>query len=116
MDGAPLPREHGFPARLIVPGLYGYKMPKWVERIEQGTVYSDPKEADVALAAALKFVDDNTMVNPYLFEVRVDGGKIVPASERELIRAAGPTPRSTSRSSAVRRTPSRSSTHSHRCP
>lgn len=70
-----------------------WKASKWVERIEQGTVYSDPKEADVALAAALKFVDDNTMVNPYLFEVRVDGGKIVPASERELIRAAGPTVR-----------------------
>jgi DMSO/TMAO reductase YedYZ molybdopterin-dependent catalytic subunit len=34
MDGAPLPAEHGFPARVIAPGLYGYKMPKWVERIE----------------------------------------------------------------------------------
>lgn len=34
MDGAPLPSEHGFPARLIAPGLHGYKMPKWVERIE----------------------------------------------------------------------------------
>lgn len=70
-----------------------WKTGKWVERIEQGTVYPHPKEANVALAAALKFVDDNTMVNPYLFEVRVDGGKIVPASERELIRAAGPTVR-----------------------
>jgi len=34
MDGQPLPPEHGFPARIIVPGLYGYKMPKWIERIE----------------------------------------------------------------------------------
>jgi DMSO/TMAO reductase YedYZ molybdopterin-dependent catalytic subunit len=34
MDGAPLPPEHGFPARLIAPGLYGYKMPKWIERVE----------------------------------------------------------------------------------
>jgi hypothetical protein len=34
MDGAPLPLEHGFPARLIAPGLHGYKMPKWIERIE----------------------------------------------------------------------------------
>ena len=34
MDGAPLPPEHGFPARLIAPGLFGYKMPKWIERIE----------------------------------------------------------------------------------
>ena len=34
MNGETLPPEHGFPARLIVPGLYGYKMPKWIERIE----------------------------------------------------------------------------------
>ena len=34
MDGAPLPPEHGFPARLIAPGLHGYKMAKWIERIE----------------------------------------------------------------------------------
>jgi hypothetical protein len=34
MDGAPLPPEHGFPARLIAPGLSGYKMAKWIERIE----------------------------------------------------------------------------------
>lgn len=34
MDGAPLPPEHGFPARIILPGRYGHKQPKWVERIE----------------------------------------------------------------------------------
>jgi hypothetical protein len=34
MNGAPLPHEHGFPARLIAPGLAGYKMPKWVTRVE----------------------------------------------------------------------------------
>jgi len=34
MNGAPLPREHGYPARIIMPGLYGYKMPKWIQRIE----------------------------------------------------------------------------------
>lgn len=33
MNGAPLRPEHGFPARLLVPGLYGYKMPKWVKQI-----------------------------------------------------------------------------------
>jgi hypothetical protein len=32
-DGAPLSPEHGFPARLIAPGLSGYKMPKWVTHI-----------------------------------------------------------------------------------
>lgn len=34
MNGETLPHEHGFPLRLIVPGLYGYKMPKWIQRIE----------------------------------------------------------------------------------
>ncbi|MDR7434372.1 MAG: molybdopterin-dependent oxidoreductase [Armatimonadota bacterium] len=34
MNGEPLPREHGFPIRLLVPGLYGMKNPKWITRIE----------------------------------------------------------------------------------
>ncbi len=34
MNGEPLPREHGFPVRLIVPGLYGYVgATKWLERL-----------------------------------------------------------------------------------
>jgi hypothetical protein len=33
MNNAPIPPEHGGPVRLIVPGLYGYKMPKWIQRI-----------------------------------------------------------------------------------
>ena len=34
MNGQPLPDGHGFPLRLIVPGLYGEKQPKWLTRIE----------------------------------------------------------------------------------
>jgi DMSO/TMAO reductase YedYZ molybdopterin-dependent catalytic subunit len=30
MNGEVLPREHGYPARLLVPGRYGMKNPKWV--------------------------------------------------------------------------------------
>ncbi|MGQ9887796.1 MAG: molybdopterin-dependent oxidoreductase [Aggregatilineales bacterium] len=33
LNGEPLAREHGGPVRLVVPGLYGYKMPKWIQRI-----------------------------------------------------------------------------------
>ncbi|MEX0625382.1 MAG: molybdopterin-dependent oxidoreductase [Chloroflexota bacterium] len=34
MNGDPLPAEHGFPARLIVPGLYGYvSATKWLAKI-----------------------------------------------------------------------------------
>jgi DMSO/TMAO reductase YedYZ molybdopterin-dependent catalytic subunit len=34
MNGVPLPRDHGFPIRLIVPGWYGCACIKWVDRIE----------------------------------------------------------------------------------
>ncbi len=34
MNGQPLPIEHGFPARMLVPGLYGYtSATKWVTRL-----------------------------------------------------------------------------------
>ena len=34
MNGQPLPRQHGFPLRIFIPGKYGMKMPKWLTRIE----------------------------------------------------------------------------------
>jgi hypothetical protein len=34
MNGAPLPRDHGAPVRLVVPGWYGCACIKWVNRIE----------------------------------------------------------------------------------
>ena len=33
MNGSPLPAEHGFPARLVVPGFYGTNSVKWLTRI-----------------------------------------------------------------------------------
>jgi DMSO/TMAO reductase YedYZ molybdopterin-dependent catalytic subunit len=34
MNGTSLPRAHGYPARIIVPGIYGMKNVKWLQRIE----------------------------------------------------------------------------------
>jgi hypothetical protein len=34
MNGEPLTPEHGFPVRLLVPGIYGMKDVKWITRIE----------------------------------------------------------------------------------
>src|SRR5665213_1515538 len=34
MDGEPLTRIHGFPLRVLMPGIYGMKTPKWLTRIE----------------------------------------------------------------------------------
>ena len=51
MDGEPLRREHGAPARLVIPDMYGYKNVKWVEQItlvaKQGTGYWEQRGYDV---------------------------------------------------------------------
>lgn len=42
MNGEPLPIEHGFPARLVVPGLYGYvSATKWVVELKVTTFAAD---------------------------------------------------------------------------
>ena len=33
MNGAPLPRDHGLPVRLLMPGWYGCTCIKWVDEI-----------------------------------------------------------------------------------
>jgi len=39
MNGEPLPVDHGYPARLIIPGLYGYvSATKWLKEIELTTL------------------------------------------------------------------------------
>jgi DMSO/TMAO reductase YedYZ molybdopterin-dependent catalytic subunit len=41
MNGGPLPRAHGFPARMVVPGLYGFiSACKWITRMSL-TTYAD---------------------------------------------------------------------------
>jgi DMSO/TMAO reductase YedYZ molybdopterin-dependent catalytic subunit len=41
MNGEPLPVEHGFPVRMVVPGLYGYvSATKWLQKL-QLTTFSD---------------------------------------------------------------------------
>ncbi len=34
MNGAPLPHDHGFPLRIIIPGRYGMKQPKWIVNMQ----------------------------------------------------------------------------------
>lgn len=41
MDGEPLSHGHGFPARVVMPRMYGYKSVKWVTRIEARTTDDD---------------------------------------------------------------------------
>lgn len=39
LDGMKIPKVHGFPARVVIPGWWGYKHVKWVTKIE---VSNDP--------------------------------------------------------------------------
>jgi DMSO/TMAO reductase YedYZ molybdopterin-dependent catalytic subunit len=64
MNGVPLPAEHGYPARLIVPGLYGYvSATKWLSEIELTT-----REAFDAYWIPLGWAKDG----PILTESRID--------------------------------------------
>jgi hypothetical protein len=76
MNRLPLPTEHGYPARLIVPGLYGYvSATKWLSEIELTT-----REAFDAYWVALGWAKDG----PILTESRIDH----PSNSANL--AAGP--------------------------
>jgi hypothetical protein len=65
----------------------------WTLNFAEGAVLHDAAGAEAALEAAKKFVADNRVVSPYLFEVREQDGKIRPVKEREIVRAAGPSVR-----------------------
>ncbi len=59
MNGEALPREHGFPLRLVCPRFYGYKWIKWITNINVTTIdyqgfwenrgYNDTPYVDISL-------------------------------------------------------------------
>ena len=109
MNDEPLPARHGFPARLIVPGLYGYvSATKWLERIELTTwegfdSYWVPrgwdKEGPIQTASRIDVPRDGGRVEPgevvaagvawaplkeiALVEVQLDGGDWIEAEVTE---------------------------------
>jgi DMSO/TMAO reductase YedYZ molybdopterin-dependent catalytic subunit len=96
MNGAALTSTHGFPLRLIVPGIYGMKNVKWITRIEavdydfkgywqargwdDRAVYKTMSRIDVpgksvsadAVIAGIAFAGDRSIEK---VEVSTDGGK-----------------------------------------
>jgi len=66
---------------------------QWVEALAEAEILADSGAAKAALEAAKAWVADRVVVNPYLFEVRIEDGIAAPVKERELIRAAGPSVR-----------------------
>lgn len=105
MNGAPLPREHGFPVRLVTPGIYGYVgSTKWLTRMtlttfEEQVAYWTEREwaeqAPIKLSSridtprSLSTLDAGEVViagiawaQPHgvdTVEVRIDGGDWRPA-------------------------------------
>ena len=79
--------------RLVDGDVVYWRAGGWVEAFDQGDVFATAADADAALDAAKKFVADNIVVNPYLFDVRKEADGVTPVKEREIIRAAGPTVR-----------------------
>jgi Protein of unknown function (DUF2849) len=76
--------------RLKDGGVLYWKAGEWVEALKDGEVFAAIAPADAALAEAQSFVARNAVVNPYLFDVRVDANGVHPVKEREIIRSRGP--------------------------
>jgi DMSO/TMAO reductase YedYZ molybdopterin-dependent catalytic subunit len=72
MNGRTLPRSHGFPARIITPGLYGMKNCKWLSEIEVVThdafgYWEERGWSDRAVVRTMSRIDtpfDNARVPP----------------------------------------------------
>jgi len=99
MNGVPLPRGHGFPARIIVPGIYGMKHVQWLTEIEvvgqdYKGYYQQKGWSDEAIVKTSSHIDlpghggvikgHDALVQGYAFagtrgirqvEVSVDGGE-----------------------------------------
>lgn len=81
MNGEPLPLEHGFPARLVVPGLYGFvSATKWLVDIEV-TRFADFK--------AYWTTRDYTAEAPIKFSSRIDVPKSFQSFPRDKVRLGG---------------------------
>ncbi|KQX74060.1 MULTISPECIES: molybdopterin-dependent oxidoreductase [Aeromicrobium] len=81
MNGQPLPLAHGFPARLVVPGLYGFvSATKWLTEIEV-TRFSDFK--------GYWTTRDYTALAPIKFSSRIDVPKSFQAFPQNAVRMGG---------------------------
>ena len=66
---------------------------EWADHFADADVFNEKAAADAALEAAKVFVTNRVVVNPYLFAVREDGGKLRAVEEREIVRSEGPSVR-----------------------
>ena len=72
MNGEPLPVKHGFPVRLVVPGLYGYvSATKWLTEIRLTTL-----DADVPFWLQRGWSQDGTIESASRIDVPRDGVRL----------------------------------------
>jgi hypothetical protein len=64
---------------------------KWSERLEDGAVTDNAEAAAELLTTTQQAEHLVQVVDPYLMKVAKEGDRIVPLSQRETIRAKGPT-------------------------
>jgi hypothetical protein len=64
----------------------------WVSRLPDAEILPNDK-AEAVLKRAAEWVQKREVVAPYLFDVRIENGHVVPVKTREAIRAAGPSVR-----------------------
>lgn len=70
INGAPLPQAHGYPARLLIPGLYGMKNGKWLTSLEVSSGDYEgywetrgwTKEAKVKMTSRIDLPADGTVL------------------------------------------------------
>jgi len=89
LNGGPLPRDHGFPVRLVVPGWYGCAAIKWVDRIDIVPADALPTSQMREFAARTHQVGNlelardfapaviDTAAMPIRVEKRLRGGRLV---------------------------------------
>jgi hypothetical protein len=65
----------------------------WSEQLRDSIVADSDEMAKTLLTLGARAADQNIVVDPYLFAVSIENGRILPLSRRELIRAAGPSVR-----------------------
>ena len=76
MNGEPLPADHGYPARLIVPGLFGYvSATKWLTEIELTTL-----EAFDAYWVPLGWSKLAPILTQSRIDVPRDGARVAPGT------------------------------------
>ena len=125
MNGAPLPPQHGFPLRLVVPGWYGMTNVKWLSRIEfldepfagyqQSWSYRVRQSEDEAGEPLQRMQPRSLFVPPGIPEFMtrertVAAGEVLrPSSSRPASRGPG----AAGRSAGTRSPASTSSVHAH---